>query len=65
MTELKDHVIIQQEGEDHIYTEEDILNIPTAEKEVDADQLVVETQVKIIDFFTSGVRRDDDTSSYF
>lgn len=65
MTELKDHVIIQQEGEDHIYTEEDILNIPTAEKEVDADQLVVETQVKIIDFFTSGVRRDDDTSNYF
>lgn len=57
VTELKDHVIIQQEGEDHIYTEEDILNIPTAEKEVDADQLVVETQVKIVDFFTSGVRR--------
>lgn len=40
VTELKDHVIIQQ-GEDHIYNEEDVvLNIPTEETEV--EHLVVE-----------------------
>lgn len=48
MTELKDHVIIQQEGEDQIYNEEDVvLNIP-AEETVsgEVDHLVVEDQVE-------------------
>ncbi|XP_076756055.1 uncharacterized protein LOC143426465 [Xylocopa sonorina] len=31
VTELKDHVIIQQQSEDQIYNEEDVLNIPTEE----------------------------------
>lgn len=47
MTELKDHVIIQQE-EDQIYNEEDVvLNIP-AEETVsgEVDHLVVEDQVE-------------------
>lgn len=49
MTELKDHVIIQQEGEDQIYTEEDVLNMPTEENVgEEVDHLVVETQVRII-----------------
>lgn len=48
MTELKDHVIIQQEGENQIYNEEDVvLNIP-AEETVggEVNHLVVEDQVK-------------------
>lgn len=47
VTELKDHVIIQQEEEDQIYNEEDVvLNIP-AEETVsgEVDHLVVEDQV--------------------
>lgn len=53
MTELKDHVIIQQEGEDQMYTE-DVLNIP-AEENVgeEVDHLVVETHVRIIAFLES------------
>lgn len=48
MTELKDHVIIQQEGEDQIYNEEDVvLNIPTEETvSGEVDHLVVEDQVE-------------------
>lgn len=45
VTELKDHVIIQQEGEDQIYNEEDVvLSIP-AEETGEVDSLV-EDQVK-------------------
>lgn len=47
MTELKDHVIIQQEGEDQIYNEEAVvLNIP-AEETVsgEVNHIVVENQV--------------------
>jgi len=36
VTELKDHMIIQQEGEDQIYNEEDVvLSIPSEESEID------------------------------
>lgn len=46
VTELKDHVIIQQEGEDQIYNEEDVvLNIPTEETVGTEVDLVVEGQV--------------------
>ncbi|KAL0114616.1 hypothetical protein PUN28_011724 [Cardiocondyla obscurior] len=48
VTELKDHVIIQQgEGEDHIYNEEDVvLNIPAEESnEVD----LVEDQISFVE----------------
>lgn len=31
VTELKDHVIIQQQSEDQMYNEEDVLNIPSEE----------------------------------
>lgn len=49
VTELKDHVIIQQEGEDQMYTE-DVLNIP-AEENVgeEVDHLVVETHVDFVE----------------
>lgn len=51
VTELKDHVIIQQEGEDQIYTEEDVLNMPAEQHvETEVDHLVVEAQVKIVGF---------------
>lgn len=37
VTELKDHVIIQQENEDQMYNEEDVLNISTEENVADED----------------------------
>ena len=37
MTELKDHVIIQQQNEDQMYNEEDVLNISTEENVADED----------------------------
>lgn len=37
VTELKDHVIIQQQNEDQIYNEEDVLNIPTEENVADEE----------------------------
>ncbi|XP_017875013.1 zinc finger protein 714-like [Ceratina calcarata] len=37
VTELKDHVIIQQPTEDPIYNEEDVLNIPTEEHVADEE----------------------------
>lgn len=37
VTELKDHVIIQQPTEDAIYNEEDVLNIPTEEHVADEE----------------------------
>ncbi|OAD54534.1 hypothetical protein WN48_06643 [Eufriesea mexicana] len=37
VTELKDHVIIQQQNEDQIYNEEDVLNIPTEESVADEE----------------------------
>lgn len=47
MTELKDHVIIQQEGEDQIYNEEDVvLNIPAEETVSGEVDSLVEDQVK-------------------
>ncbi|XP_072761012.1 uncharacterized protein [Anoplolepis gracilipes] len=46
VTELKDHVIIQQEGEDQIYNEEDVvLNIPAEETVSGEVDLVVEDQI--------------------
>lgn len=49
VTELKDHVIIQQEGEDQIYNEEDVvLNIP-AEEADGVDSLVVEDQMDFVE----------------
>lgn len=56
--ELKDHVIIQQEGEDQIYNEEDVvLSIP-AEETVNAEveHLTVEDQIS----FVEGEVTDDD-----
>ncbi|CAK9813817.1 Zinc finger protein 235 [Anthophora plagiata] len=37
VTELKDHVIIQQENEDQMYNEEDVLNIPKEENAADEE----------------------------
>ena len=37
VTELKDHVIIQQQNEDQMYNEEDVLNISTEENVADED----------------------------
>ncbi|CAK9822982.1 Zinc finger protein 235 [Anthophora retusa] len=37
VTELKDHVIIQQENEDQMYNEEDVLNIPKEESGADEE----------------------------
>ncbi|CAK9811836.1 Zinc finger protein 235 [Anthophora quadrimaculata] len=37
VTELKDHVIIQEENEDQIYNEEDVLNIPKEENAADEE----------------------------
>ncbi|XP_071553122.1 uncharacterized protein [Temnothorax nylanderi] len=50
VTELKDHVIIQQEGEDQIYNEEDVvLNIPAEEVvSAEVDHLVVENQIEFV-----------------
>ncbi|XP_011640316.1 zinc finger protein 676-like [Pogonomyrmex barbatus] len=47
VTELKDHVIIQQEGEEQMYNEEDVvLNIPAAETvSGEVEHLVVENQI--------------------
>lgn len=37
VTELKDHVIIQQQNEDQMYNEEDVLNIPAEENVADEE----------------------------
>lgn len=37
MTELKDHVIIQQQNEDQMYNEEDVLNISKEENVADEE----------------------------
>lgn len=37
VTELKDHVIIQQQNDDEIYNEEDVLNIPAEESVADEE----------------------------
>ncbi|KYN32876.1 hypothetical protein ALC56_12829 [Trachymyrmex septentrionalis] len=56
VTELKDHVIIQ-EGEDQIYNEEDVvLNIPAEETVTDEVNHLVEDQ---INFVESEVTADD------
>jgi len=47
VTELKDHMIIQQEGEDQIYNEEDVvLSIPSEETVSEIDPVVEDSQVK-------------------
>lgn len=49
VTELKDHVIIQQDGE-HIYQEENVLSIPAdegMEQEEEGHHLVVDGQVRL------------------
>lgn len=38
MTELKDHVIIQQQNEDQMYNDEDVLNI-SAEENVTGEEV--------------------------
>ncbi|KAG7210531.1 hypothetical protein KM043_012051 [Ampulex compressa] len=47
VTELKDHVIIQEQGEDQIYNEEHVLHMPAEENVADeeVDQLVVDGQM--------------------
>lgn len=50
MTELKDHVIIQEQNDDQIYNEEDVLNIP-AEETVDEEvSHLVDGEVRNINF---------------
>jgi len=47
VTELKDHMIIQQEGEDQIYNEEDVvLSIPSEETVSEVDPVVEDSQVE-------------------
>ncbi|XP_012530805.1 zinc finger protein 431 [Monomorium pharaonis] len=50
VTELKNHVIIQQEGDDQIYNEEDVvLNIPAEETVTNEVDLVVEDQMNFME----------------
>lgn len=37
VTELKDHVIIQEQNDDQMYNEEDVLNIPAEETVADEE----------------------------
>ncbi|PBC32972.1 Zinc finger protein [Apis cerana cerana] len=45
VTELKDHVIIQQQNEDQMYNEEDVLNISKEENVADEEMNFVENEV--------------------
>ncbi|XP_032667216.1 zinc finger protein 676-like isoform X2 [Odontomachus brunneus] len=62
VTELKDHVIIQQEGDDQIYTEEDVLNMPAEENvDTEVDHLVVETQMDFTESEDIKCKNDTET----